>query len=161
MTMHSLYIKTPDDINEDDIHSKFRKFDGGMFTTDDDGDWDGIWAFTKDNKLQLYQGTSMAAPIASAAIGNVIAKYKNASPFFPLMENQKSIPKTLFIQSKDDPWVPFLAAERLMEKMKFSKDQNFNKFIFTEKGGHNGFHGIQGCWGDQVVSKWFLSLKNI
>ena len=36
MTMHSLYIKTPDDINEDDIHSKFRKFDGGMFTTDDD-----------------------------------------------------------------------------------------------------------------------------
>ena len=40
MTMHSLYIKTPDDINEDDIHSKFRKFDGGMFTTDDDGDWE-------------------------------------------------------------------------------------------------------------------------
>ncbi len=40
------------------------------------------------------------------------------------------------------------SAERLMEKMKFSKDQNFNKFIFTEKGGHNGFHGIQGCWGE-------------
>ena len=31
-------------------------------------------AFTKDNKLQLYQGTSMAAPIASAVIGNVFAK---------------------------------------------------------------------------------------
>tara|TARA_R100001443_G_scaffold44478_2_gene57429 strand:- start:1345 stop:1578 length:234 start_codon:yes stop_codon:yes gene_type:complete len=40
MTMHNLYIKTPDDINEDDIHSKFRKFDGGTFTTDDDGDWE-------------------------------------------------------------------------------------------------------------------------
>ena len=24
----------------DDIHSNFRKFDGGMFTTDDDGDWE-------------------------------------------------------------------------------------------------------------------------
>ena len=32
---------------------------------DGDGDWDGIWAFTKDNKLELYQGTSMAAPILS------------------------------------------------------------------------------------------------
>ncbi len=41
MTMHDLYIKTPDDINEDDIHRNFRKFDGGLFTTDDyDGDWE-------------------------------------------------------------------------------------------------------------------------
>jgi len=40
MTMHNLYIRTPDDINEDDIHRNFRKFDGGMFTTDDDGDWE-------------------------------------------------------------------------------------------------------------------------
>ena len=39
MTMHDLYIKTPDDINKDDIHSNFREFDGGMFTTDD-GDWE-------------------------------------------------------------------------------------------------------------------------
>ena len=47
---------------------------------DNDGDWDGIWAFTKDNKLELYQGTSMAAPIASSVIGNVIAKDPSASP---------------------------------------------------------------------------------
>ena len=47
---------------------------------DGDGDWDGIWAFTKDNKLELYQGTSMAAPMASAVIGNVFAKNPNASP---------------------------------------------------------------------------------
>jgi hypothetical protein len=47
---------------------------------DNDGDWDGIWAFTKDNKLELYQGTSMAAPIASAVIGNVIAKDSSATP---------------------------------------------------------------------------------
>ena len=87
--------------------------------------------------------------------------YAKASPFFSLLENKKSLPKTLFIQSKDDPWVPFLAAEKLMEKMKFFDNKIANQFIFTEKGGHNGFHGGQGCWGDQVVSKWFLSLKTI
>ena len=87
--------------------------------------------------------------------------YAKASPFFPLFKNEKSIPKTLFIQSKDDPWVPSLAAEKLMEKMKISNDQKVNKFIFSDKGGHNGFHGVGGCWGDQVVYKWFLALKNI
>ncbi len=87
--------------------------------------------------------------------------YAKASPFFSLMENTKSLPKTLFIQSKDDPWVPSFAAEKLMEKMKFSNNHMANQFIFTEKGGHNGFHGVKGCWGDQVVSKWLLSLKTI
>jgi len=87
--------------------------------------------------------------------------YAKASPYFSLIKNEKSLPKTLFIQSKDDPWVPFLAAEKLMKKMKFSNDQKVNQFIFTEKGGHNGFHGVEGCWGDQVVSKWFLSLKTL
>jgi len=87
--------------------------------------------------------------------------YANASPFFSLINNDKCLPKTLFIQSKDDPWVPFYAAEKLMEKMKFSNDQKFNQFIFTEKGGHNGFHGIDGCWGDQVVTRWLLSCKTI
>ena len=87
--------------------------------------------------------------------------YLNASPFFSLIKNEKSLPKTLFIQSKDDPWVPSGAAEKLMEKINFSNDERGNQFIFTEKGGHNGFHGVEGCWGDQVVSKWFLSLKNI
>ena len=57
--------------------------------------------------------------------------------------------------------MPCLAAEKLMEEMKFSNDQKINQFIFTEKGGHNGFHGVEGCWGDQVVSKWFLSLITI
>ena len=39
MSMHSLLIKTPDNINEDDIHRNFRKFDGGYFSSDD-GDWE-------------------------------------------------------------------------------------------------------------------------
>ena len=83
--------------------------------------------------------------------------YANASPFFSLIKNEKFIPRTLFIQSKDDPWVPYLAAEKLMEKMKFYKEQKVHRFIFTDKGGHNGFHGVEGCWGDKVVAKWFLS----
>ena len=90
---------------------------------------------------------------------NVEEYYANASPFFSLIKNEKPLPKTLFIQSKDDPWVPYLAAEKLMEKMKLSNDQKINQFIFTEKGGHNGFHGVDGCWGDQVVTRWFLSFE--
>ena len=39
MSMQSLLIKTPDDINEDDIHRNFRKFDGSCFSSDD-GDWE-------------------------------------------------------------------------------------------------------------------------
>ena len=38
MSMHYLYIKTPDDINEDDIHMNFRKFDACFFNSDDVGD---------------------------------------------------------------------------------------------------------------------------
>lgn len=55
---------------------------GGDAATDadGDGDWDGIWAFDKDNQQSLYQGTSMAAPIASAVIGNVFAKYPDTTP---------------------------------------------------------------------------------
>ena len=39
MSMHYLYIKTPNDIDEDDIHYNFRKFNGGYFSSDD-GDWE-------------------------------------------------------------------------------------------------------------------------
>ena len=33
----------------------------------------------------------------------------------------------------------------------------FTIFI-TEKGGHNGFHSINGCWSDEVVKNWFISI---
>ena len=117
----------------------------------------------KDKKRKINDIRSFDNFITAPRWGykNVEQYYANASPFFSLIKNEKSLPKTLFIQSKDDPWVPCLAAEKLMEKMKFSNDQKINQFIFTEKGGHNGFHGNEGCWGDQVVCKWFLSLKTI
>ena len=50
MSMHYLYIKTPDDINEDDIHMNFRKFDGVFFNSDDIGDWEYSSAEEIDEK---------------------------------------------------------------------------------------------------------------
>ncbi len=26
--------------------------------------------------------------------------------------------------------------------------------LFTPRGGHNGFHGRDGCWGDQLAAAW-------
>ena len=117
----------------------------------------------KDKKRKINDIRSFDNFITAPRWGykDVEEYYAKASPFFSLIKNEKSLPKTLFIQSKDDPWVPFGSAAKLMEKMKFSNDQKVNQFILTEKGGHNGFHGVEGCWGDQVVSKWFLSLKTI
>ena len=116
----------------------------------------------KDKKRKINNIRSFDNLITAPRWGykDVDEYYAKASPFFSLIRNEKSLPKTLFIQSKDDPWVPFLAAKKLMEKMKFYNNQKANKFIFTDKGGHNGFHGVQGCWGDQVVSRWFLSFQD-
>jgi len=59
----------------------------------------------------------------------------------------------LFIHSKDDPWVPYKDTLNLTKE---SIDK-FTIFI-TEKGGHNGFHSINGCWSDEVVKNWFMSI---
>ncbi len=117
----------------------------------------------KDEKRKISNIRSFDNLITAPRWGykDVEEYYAKASPLFSLIKNERSIPKTLFIQSKDDPWVPSLAAEKLMKKMKSFNDKKDNKFIFTDKGGHNGFHGVQGCWGDKVVSKWFLSFQNI
>ena len=40
MTSHYLYITTPDDVTEEDICEHWREFDGGDFSTEDDGDWE-------------------------------------------------------------------------------------------------------------------------
>ena len=40
MTSHYLYITTPDDVTEEDICENWREFDGGDFSTEDDGDWE-------------------------------------------------------------------------------------------------------------------------
>ena len=40
MTSHYLYITTPDDVTEEDICEHWREFDGGDFSTEEDGDWE-------------------------------------------------------------------------------------------------------------------------
>ena len=88
---------------------------------------------------------------------NVGSYYHNASPIHSLLKGNVSIPPTLFLQSLDDPWVPANAAERLKANINLFKE---SKVILTQKGGHNGFHSNQGCWGDNVVKDWLLILSN-
>ncbi len=40
MTSHHLYINAPDGVDEDKIREHWRDFDGGDFSTDEDGDWE-------------------------------------------------------------------------------------------------------------------------
>jgi len=40
MTSHHLYITTPDNVEINDVCEHWRDFDGGDFSTEDDGDWE-------------------------------------------------------------------------------------------------------------------------
>ena len=40
MTSHYLYITVPDSVDKDKVNEHWRDFDGGDFSTDDDGDWE-------------------------------------------------------------------------------------------------------------------------
>ena len=40
MTSHYLYITTPDNVEINDVYEHWRDFDGGDFSTDDEGDWE-------------------------------------------------------------------------------------------------------------------------
>jgi len=59
----------------------------------------------------------------------------------------------LFIHAKDDPWVPHKPTSVLSKEV-------IDKFtiLITKKGGHNGFHSIYGCWSDEAVKNWFMSI---
>tara|TARA_Y100001968_G_C19418140_1_gene750152 strand:- start:1111 stop:2214 length:1104 start_codon:yes stop_codon:yes gene_type:complete len=89
---------------------------------------------------------------------DVKSYYKEASPLLKLIENPE-LPPTLFLQAKDDPWVPYLATEKLMKEI-YSQDNSKISILLSQKGGHNGFHGNNGCWGDHLVGEWFNKLSN-
>ncbi len=91
---------------------------------------------------------------------SVDAYYEQASPYKTLINNMNIMPKTLLIQSIDDPWVPYLTLNNLREKLLPLGDKNKVKFLLTRHGGHNGFHSQKGCWGDQLVAKWLLSISS-
>ena len=79
--------------------------------------------------------------------------YVKASPIFRIQKSIKKLPLMLFIHAKDDPWVPYKTTMNL-------KKESIDKFTFliTKKGGHNGFHSINGCWSDEAVKNWFVSI---
>ena len=79
--------------------------------------------------------------------------YVKASPIFRIQNSIKKLPPMLFIHAKDDPWVPYKDTLNLRKK-------SIDKFtiLITKKGGHNGFHSINGCWSDEAVKNWFISI---
>ncbi len=79
--------------------------------------------------------------------------YVKASPIFRIKKSTIKLPPTLFIHAKDDPWVPYKATLDLRKEFvdKFS-------ILITKKGGHNGFHSINGCWSDEAVKNWFMRI---
>ncbi|WP_033829798.1 alpha/beta fold hydrolase [Prochlorococcus marinus] len=79
--------------------------------------------------------------------------YFKASPIFRIHKSIKKTPPMLFIHSKDDPWVPY------KDTLNLGKE-SIDKFtiLITKKGGHNGFHSINGCWSDEAVKNWFVSI---
>ena len=86
--------------------------------------------------------------------------YNRASPLNEIPRKLIHLPKSLFIQSKDDPWVPADSIISLSKKINFHQLDNNLNIILTSSGGHNGFHGINGCWGDHLIRNWLIKLTN-
>ncbi len=87
---------------------------------------------------------------------DVDAYYSGASPLAALHASSTGLPPTLIVQALDDPWVPAAAAQGLADHKAPSSD--WLEVLMTNHGGHNGFHGRYGCWGDQVVVSWLSQL---
>ncbi len=77
--------------------------------------------------------------------------YQRASPIHSLLNNCELLPKTFLIQAFNDPWVPADSANTLNEQIRTMKMPSNLRVILTAHGGHNGFHDIGGCWGDDLV----------
>lgn len=81
--------------------------------------------------------------------------YLKASPLIQIKKSSDKLPLSLFIHAKDDPWVPYEATYELSQLLNKSKKRI--SILISEQGGHNGFHSTNGCWSDEVVSKWIKS----
>jgi predicted alpha/beta-fold hydrolase len=89
--------------------------------------------------------------------GSVAAYYRRASPLPQLLArwaapagaDRCGLPPLLLLQARDDPWVPAGAACRLGRLQGGGLH-----VVLPERGGHNGFHGPQGCWSDQLLADW-------
>lgn len=86
---------------------------------------------------------------------DVEAYYREASPLQHLLATPDRLPPTLLLQALDDPWVPAADAQALASALPASGNV---RVLFTARGGHNGFHGRAGCWGDQLAVAWLGSI---
>ncbi|AII48773.1 alpha/beta hydrolase [Synechococcus sp. KORDI-52] len=88
---------------------------------------------------------------------NVEAYYREASPLQHLVTACDAMPPTLLLQALDDPWVPASSAMHLSEALPLEAPI---RLLFTRHGGHNGFHGRGGCWGDQLAAAWLSAITD-
>ncbi|MGB1776261.1 MAG: alpha/beta fold hydrolase [Synechococcus sp.] len=86
---------------------------------------------------------------------DVEAYYREASPLQHLIATPDRLPPTLLLQAFDDPWVPAASAQALQAAL---PEGSPIRQTFTPRGGHNGFHGRGGCWGDQLAVRWLQSI---
>ena len=86
---------------------------------------------------------------------DVEAYYREASPLQHLIAAPDRLPPTLLLQALDDPWVPAASAKTLQAAL---NEGGSIRQTFTRRGGHNGFHGRGGCWGDQLALRWLQSI---
>ena len=86
---------------------------------------------------------------------DVDAYYQEASPLQHLIAAPDRLPSTLLLQALDDPWVPAVSALSLQKAL---PEESSIRQTFTRRGGHNGFHGRGGCWGDQLALRWLQSI---
>lgn len=111
------------------------------------------------NKISTIRKFDEAITAPRWGYKDVDAYYLEASPFHKIFKDNSVLPSTLLLQALDDPWVPAHSLQKL-EKRIFSQENSNLNVVLTKKGGHNGFHGVKGCWGDSLVAKWFLKLSN-
>ena len=89
---------------------------------------------------------------------DVEAYYREASPLRHLLSACDQMPPTLLLQALDDPWVPASAAMDLENAL---RPDSAMRVLFTRRGGHNGFHGRGGCWGDQLAEAWLTAITDL
>lgn len=80
---------------------------------------------------------------------SVESYYRQASPLASLLAGAAALPPCLIVHAEDDPWVPVEPARQLQQVQRPGL-----QVLLSEQGGHNGFHGPDGCWGDQLSARW-------
>lgn len=93
---------------------------------------------------------------------SVEAYHAAASPLHWL-EGARQLPPTLLLHAADDPWVPAAPALALVRRRAAGGEDLAGplELILTERGGHNGFHGLAdaplGSWSDRLACRWLAA----